>query len=64
MPPALASAIALTHTAPWAIYPRAAIGADAAVLLEARGLTGGAFFLGLGWAAIATPIGAGTILTE
>ena len=64
MPPALAGAVALSHTAPWAICPQATIGADPAIGLEARGLTGSAFFLGLGWAAVATPLGAGTILTE
>jgi len=64
MPPTLTGAVALSHAATWAICPRAAIGADPAIGLETGGLAGSAFFLGLGRAAVATPLGAGTILTE
>ena len=64
MPPALAGTIALSHATAWAICPRAPIGADPAIGLETGGLAGSAFFLGLGRAAVATPVGAGTILTE
>jgi hypothetical protein len=64
MPPDLAGAVALPHPAPWAICPRAAVGADLAIGLETRGLAGSAFFLGLWRAAVATPLGAVTILVE
>ena len=56
--------VALSHAGPRAICPRAAVEADPAIALETRCLAGSAFFLGLGRAAVTTPLGAGTILTE
>lgn len=49
---ALALALAFAHAARRAISLRSAVGADAAVLFETRGLPGGAFLLGLRWTAV------------
>ena len=56
MPPAVASALA--HASCRTICLWATIRADAAVLFETRGLTGGAFLLGLRRAAVAFAVAA------